>query len=139
MPTEDCGLASSRRCRWGRATRSESHGAVAHLHCHPEPAFFAPRGIWAGRAKRRITLRRNNRAFGSLPYLLLGSNAKIHRIRVHPAGANVDGNLAPEIEVVRRNRDHDLLCSDERRELRVAVPEHNRVYAEIVAVNEIGR
>jgi hypothetical protein len=24
------------------------------LDCHPEQAFFAPRGIWAGRAKCRV-------------------------------------------------------------------------------------
>jgi hypothetical protein len=34
----------------------------------PEQAFFAQRGIWADRAKRRVSLRRNNRAFGSLPF-----------------------------------------------------------------------
>src|SRR5271168_3866537 len=45
------------------------------LDCHPEQAFFAPRepalslpkGIWASRAASRF-LRRNSRAFGSLPY-----------------------------------------------------------------------
>ena len=36
--------------------------------CHPEQASFARRGIWASRAEASRSLRRNIRAFGSLPY-----------------------------------------------------------------------
>jgi hypothetical protein len=34
----------------------------------PEQALFAQGGSWASRAQRRIFLRRNTRAAGSLPY-----------------------------------------------------------------------
>jgi len=56
-----------------------SHGTVGRLcclDCHPEQVFFAQRGIWASRAMQPAlsevegsrSLRRNSRAFGSLPY-----------------------------------------------------------------------
>jgi hypothetical protein len=38
------------------------------LKCHPEQAYFAQRRIWASRATRRVSLRRYDRAFGSLPF-----------------------------------------------------------------------
>ena len=49
---------------------------MAQFDCHPQQAFFAQRGIWASRAMEPAlsaadgsrTLRRNNRALGSLPY-----------------------------------------------------------------------
>src|SRR5579863_8844239 len=103
MPAEDRGLASSRRCRIGQASGAETHGPGSFVLSSRASVRRAARDLGGPREVSR-TLRRNTRAFGSLPYLLLlRSNAKIHRIRVHPAGANVDGNLAPEHEVVRRN------------------------------------
>ena len=59
------------RCRLRRR-----HFRGGHFDCHSEQAFFAPQGIWAIRAKQPAlslpngsrSLRRKNRAFGSLPY-----------------------------------------------------------------------
>jgi len=59
--------------RGGKGQQAKEIGkslGCACVCCHPEQAPFAQRGIWAGRTKASRSLRRNNRAFGSLPYVL---------------------------------------------------------------------
>jgi len=47
---------------------AQTHEGVGQFDRHPEQAAFAQRGIWASRAFASRFLRRQNRAFGSLPF-----------------------------------------------------------------------